>query len=264
MAQDIRGSIQIKDTSIPLSKLEKNVLSVDSGNSYWDAQNKVIKNVGTPTSDNDAATKAYVDSIAQGLDPKQSVRAATTQNITLSGTQTVDGVSLNVGDRVLVKDQTSAVQNGIYVVASGTWSRASDADTWDELVSAYVFVEEGTVNGDLGFVCTINAGGTLGSDPITWVQFTGAGQITAGDGLKKTGNTLSIDLQKEAFTVQNNGDRNFTLSYTPVTNSTLVFYNGLLQREGSSYDYVVSGNQIQFQYDLVAGDSVIVQYFVAG
>jgi hypothetical protein len=151
-----------------------------------------ITGLGTPTADGDAATKAYVDSVAQGLDVKGSCRAATTANITLSGTQTIDGVAVIAGDRVLVKDQSTAANNGIYVVASGSWSRSADADTWAELVGAFTFVEEGTTNDNSGWVCTSPAGGTLGSTAVTFEQFSGAGQITAGAGMVKVGNTLNV------------------------------------------------------------------------
>jgi hypothetical protein len=152
-----------------------------------------ITNLATPVNGTDAANKDYVDSIAQGLDPKQSVRAASTANIaSLSGTTTIDGVALSVGDRVLVKDQTTASQNGIYVVAASAWSRSEDANVWDELVSAYVFVESGTTNADNGYLCTVDPGGTLGTTAVTWVQFSGAGQIIAGAGLTKTGNQIDV------------------------------------------------------------------------
>lgn len=151
-----------------------------------------ITGLGTPTADADAATKAYVDSVAQGLDVKGSCRAATTANITLSGTQTIDGVAVIAGDRVLVKDQSTAANNGIYVVAAGSWSRAADADTWAELVGAFTFIEEGTTNDNSGWVCTSPAGGTLGSTAVTFEQFSGAGQITAGAGMVKVGNTLNV------------------------------------------------------------------------
>lgn len=152
-----------------------------------------ITGLAEPVGAQDAATKNYVDMAVQGLTPKQSVKAATTANITsLSGAMTIDGVALVAGDRVLVKYQTSASQNGIYVVQSGAWTRADDASTWEELVSAYVFVEQGTTNADNGFLCTSDKGGTLGSTAITFVQFSGAGQINAGAGLTKTGNQLDV------------------------------------------------------------------------
>lgn len=152
-----------------------------------------LVNVADPAGDQDAATKAYVDSVAQGLDAKASVRAATTADITLSGAQTVDGVALGAGDRALAKNQADPAENGIYIVASGAWSRSADANAWNELVSAYVFVEDGTVNAAAGFTCTVQPGGTLGTTPVTWVQFSGAGQVIAGPGLLKDGNTLSVD-----------------------------------------------------------------------
>ena len=151
-----------------------------------------ITGLADPTAAQDAATKNYVDSVAQGLDVKMSVRAATTANITLSGTQTIDGVVLVAGDRVLVKNQTTTNQNGIYVVSATAWSRSTDADTWNELISAFTFVEEGTVNGDTGWVSTINAGGTLGTTAVTFSQFSGAGTYIAGNGLTATGNTFDV------------------------------------------------------------------------
>ena len=152
-----------------------------------------ITNLATPTADTDAATKAYVDASRSGLDVKASVRAATTANITLSGTQTVDGVALIAGDRVLVKDQSTASANGIYVVAASTWSRSTDADTDAEVTSGmFTFVEEGTVNADSGWVLSTNNPIVVGSTSLAFAQFSGAGQITAGAGLTKTGNTLDV------------------------------------------------------------------------
>jgi hypothetical protein len=152
-----------------------------------------LMGLGDPQGAQDAVTKAYVDLTVQGLEPKQSVRAASTANIaTLSGPMTLDGVALVAGDRVLVKDQTTASQNGIYVVAAGGWARSIDADVWGELVSAYVFVESGTVNADMGYLSTVDPGGTLGTTAVTFVQFTAAGQILAGAGLTKSGNTLDV------------------------------------------------------------------------
>ena len=151
-----------------------------------------ITGVGTPTATTDAANKAYVDNAIQGLDAKVSVRVASTTNLNLTGTQTVDGIALSIGDRVLVKNQDTPATNGLYTVSSGVWTRTTDGDTWDELVAAYVFVEDGTTNGRNGFLCTVTQGGTLGVTSITWVQFNSAGQIDAGGGLTKTGNRIDV------------------------------------------------------------------------
>ena len=144
-----------------------------------------------PTSALQLATKQYVDSVAQGLSTKAPVLVATTANITLSGEQTIDGITTS-SSRVLVKNQSTPANNGIYVSASGAWSRSSDANTWNQLVSAYVFVEEGTTQADTGWVCTSDPGGTLGVTAVTWVQFSGANTYVAGTGLTLTGNTFSI------------------------------------------------------------------------
>ena len=156
-----------------------------------------ITNLATPTDDNDAATKAYVDASRAGLDVKQSVRVASTifdVLLPLSGLQTVDGVSLVAGDRILVKNlDATPSQNGIYVVSSGSWSRATDADSSAEVTAGmFVFVSEGTTNADSGWVLTTNDTITLGSTALAFAQFSGAGQIVAGDGLTKSGNTINV------------------------------------------------------------------------
>jgi len=146
----------------------------------------------TPSSSTDIANKLYVDTIAQGLDAKASCRVATTANITLSGTQTIDGISVVAGNRVLVKNQTLSQNNGIYICDASTWTRATDANTWDSLVSLFVFVERGTVNADSGYVCTVDEGGTLGTTAVTFVQFSSAGSFSAGNGLTLTGSVFSL------------------------------------------------------------------------
>lgn len=161
-----------------------------------------ITNLATPTSDTDAATKAYVDASRSGLDVKASCRVATTANITLSGTQTIDGISVIAGDRVLVKNQSTASQNGIYVVAAGSWSRATDADADAEVTSGlFTFIEEGTANADSGWVLTTDGSITVGSSSLAFSQFSGAGQITAGAGLTKTSNTLDVVGTADRITV---------------------------------------------------------------
>jgi len=177
-----------------------------------------ITGLGTPTADADAVTKSYVDAIAQGIDAKASVVAASTANLTLSGAQTIDGVSVIAGNRVLVKDQTTASDNGIYLCASGSWTRTTDADTYAELVAAYTFVEGGTVNANNGFICTIPTSGTLGSTSITFAQFSGAGQVVAGTGMSKTGNTLNVNTASSARIVVSADE--IDLATTGVTAST--------------------------------------------
>jgi hypothetical protein len=146
----------------------------------------------TPTASTDIANKLYVDTVAQGLDAKASCVAATTADITLSGAQTIDGVSIIAGNRVLVKNQSLSQNNGLYLCASGSWTRTTDANTWDALTSAFTFIEQGTTNADCGFVCTANAGGTLGTTALPWSQFSGAGTFTAGTGLTLTGSVFSL------------------------------------------------------------------------
>jgi hypothetical protein len=139
-----------------------------------------------PVGNNDLTTKLYVDSLALGISWKQPVNAATTANITLSGAQTIDAVSVVAGDRVLVKDQTAQADNGIYVAAAGAWSRSPDADTYDEMISALVFVESGGQAG-AAFYCPIQPGGTLGVTAITWNNFSVGGVYFAGTGLTLSG-----------------------------------------------------------------------------
>lgn len=162
-----------------------------------------ITGLAEPTADSDAATKGYVDGVAQGLDVKQSVLAATTGNIdlTATGTPTIDGVAIGDGERILVKDQTDSLENGIYVyttaqVNGSHYNRASDFNsTANATDGAFVFVEQGNTNADNGYVFVTDGDILFGMNSIDFVQFSGAGQITAGDGLDKSGNTLSVDLK---------------------------------------------------------------------
>ena len=162
--------------------------------------------VPTPTNATDAVTKSYADAIKQGLDIKDSVRVASTADIAIAtaliNASVIDGVTVATGDRVLLKNQTAGAENGIYVVvASGVASRSTDASTSTDVTSGmYTFVSEGTVSASMGFVLTTADPITLATTALTLTQFSGAGQITAGAGLTKTGNTLAINTDVATLT----------------------------------------------------------------
>ena len=186
-----------------------------------------ITNLATPTADGDAASKQYVDGVAQGLDVKDSVKATTTANITLSGTQTIDGISLSADDRVLVKDQNTASENGLYLCKASSWVRTDDLAAGADAAGAFVFVEQGTVNAENGFVCTSNKGSAVvGTNNLTFAQFSGAGQIIAGDGLDKSGNTLSLDLKSNGGLVFESTELALKLDASSITGTLAVSDGG--------------------------------------
>ena len=160
-----------------------------------DLQSQKIVNLADPSAAGDAATKQYVDNIARGLSWKAPARAASTANITLTAPgATLDGVALAAGDRVLLKHQTTAADNGIYTwVASGyPLTRTADADTAGELVpGAAVSVTEGTVNADKVFIVVSDAAITIGTTAQTWGQLGGAGAYSGGNGIGITGSVIS-------------------------------------------------------------------------
>jgi hypothetical protein len=145
-----------------------------------------------PVSGNDVVNKTYLDYFAAGLSWKQPVLCATTVSITLSGLQTLDNVTVVAGDRVLVKNQSTASQNGIYLASATAWSRAPDADVWTDLISAITFVETGSTQSGSAWYCTAQPGGTLGTTAVNWSNFSVATTYTAGTGLTLAGNQFSI------------------------------------------------------------------------
>jgi len=211
----VRGSTQVMgesiydaqiaaDAEIQLSKIENwedIVTTSGTVNGDIDMGTNQIKNVAPGTDPNDVVTKAQLDSISAGLDPKESVRVATTGNIDLDAIQTIDGVSLAVGDRVLVKDQTDPIENGIYTVSAGAWPRSEDADGATGEVSGgmFTFVEHGTDGKGTGWV--VVADGTLTPDtsPIGFTQFAGGGAITGGLGINIAGTTVTADVDNSTL-----------------------------------------------------------------
>jgi hypothetical protein len=164
---------------------------------------QAIQNMADPVNPTDAATRQWVlASIGSGIVSSTTVMAATTgANITLSGTQTIDGIALAVGNTVLVKDQTTQSGNGIYTVASAAWTRMTAMDTWAEVPGMLVSVQEGTVNHDTVWLSTADPGGTLGTTPITFTQLPGPSDITAGAGLLRTGQVIDVVAADASMTI---------------------------------------------------------------
>ena len=177
----------------------------------------------TPTASAHFATKGYVDSVSQGLDVKDSVKVATTANITLSGTQTIDGVAVSADERVLVKDQSTASQNGLYLCKASTLERTTDLAAGANAAGMFTFVEQGTVNADNGFVCSSNSGSAVvGTNNLTYAQFSGAGSLTAGDGLDKSGNTFSVDLKSNGGLVIESTELAVDLAASSITGTLAI------------------------------------------
>lgn len=214
--------------------------------------------VSTPVAATDAANKSYVDNVALGLDVKMSVRAATTVNGALATAyengDTIDGVTLATGNRILIKNQTTATENGIYTVnATGSPTRATDFATSYTVAGAFTFVEEGTINADSGWVCTNNQGAdVVGTDSLSFTIFSSvSGALT---------NSNFVD--KEIPTGAINGSNvTFTLAFTPSpTGSEHVYLNGVLQMSGAGNDYTISGATITYLAAPTTGDTLVVSY----
>ena len=205
------------DTGVRTNRLDQ--MAAPTGSVSLNSQ--TITNLADPVNTQDAATKGFVEATSQGLDVKDSCVAATTGNITiataLNNGDTLDGVTLSTNDRVLVKDQSTASQNGIYIVGSSP-ARADDLAAGADAAGMFTFIEQGTVNADNGFVCTSNKGSAVvGTNNLTFAQFSGAGQITTADGLQKSGNTISVDLKANGGLVIESSEIALDLAASSIT-----------------------------------------------
>ena len=246
-------NIKINGNVISSTDTNGNIVLNPNGSGVINANTSKITNVADPTQAQDAATKAYVDAVKVGLDFKDSVRVATTGNITIASDlnvgDSIDGITLADGDRVLVKDQSTASQNGIYT-AGASPARATDADADAEVTAGlFVFVEEGTANSDNGYVLSTDGTITVGSTALTFTQFSGAGQIVAGDALSKSGNTLNVN--DDNITVEVSSDNLRIKGITATAVGDLLIgaasnagYTRLVKPSGNAtaHDYILSMN----------------------
>jgi len=247
-------NIRVDGNEISSTDANGNISLNPNGTGTVDVNSARITSLGTPTQGTDAATKDYVDAARSGLDVKQSVRAATTGPITRSNTQTIDNVPLVVGNRVLVKDQATASENGVYVVANGAWSRATDFDEPFEVTAGvFFFIEEGDTNADCGFVITSNDPLVVGTDPLTFSQFSGAGQITAGDALTKTGNRLDVAVAASGG-IEISADA-LQLKST-VAGNGLTYAAGVIDVAGTTDRITVSANAVDIASTYVGQNTI--------
>jgi len=207
------------DTQVRTSRLDQ----MTAPSADVSANSQKITSLATPTATADAATKGYVDSVSQGLDVKDSVKVATTANITLSGTQTIDGVAVSADERVLVKNQSTATENGLYLCKASTWARTDDLAAGVDAAGMFTFVEQGTVNADIGFVCTDNKGSAVvGTNNLSYSTFSSSGNVTAGNGLDKSGNELSVDLKSNGGIVIESTEMAVDLGASSITGTLAV------------------------------------------
>ena len=183
-----QSGLQITNSTLDSSPIGANSPSTGAFTSITTSTGTITT---SPVNSTDIVNKYYVDSVAQGLNPKASCQVATTANITLSGLQAIDGYTTLASDRVLVKNQTTSSQNGIYLASASAWTRATDMDVWAEVAGAYTVILNGG-QADTGWVCNASTTGTIGTTAMPWVQFSGSATYYAGTGLTLASNTFSI------------------------------------------------------------------------
>ena len=263
--------------SITAGGTNTSITLAPNGTGTVDVSSKRITSLADPTGAQDAATKAYVDATKSGLDIKNSVHVGTTANLTAtasgtgtgktltnSGTQAalvIDGITLVATDRVLVKNQTAGQDNGIYTVtnvgsASTNWilTRATDADntpTGEVTAGMFCFVEEGTENADNAYVLTTNDSIVLDTTALVFTQFSGAGQVTDGAGLTKSGNTLAVQVGTGIAIVSDT----VTLAST-VAGAGLTFTTGVLAVGGTASRITVAADSIDIASTYVGQSSI--------
>lgn len=209
-ATEIHGGRQIKSGTIDKTRVDATIIRADGVNAFTANQamgSNKITGLADGSGAADAVNKSQLDAavaaIASGS-AKDAVRVATTGNITLSGTQTVDDVALSAGDRAFVRVQADPTENGIRIVSAGAWPRSTDNDTWNEIVSSIIPVSEGTVNADTLWLITADRGGTLDTTAITSVQLPGPSDVIAGAGMTRTGQTINVIATDTSLTVAAN------------------------------------------------------------
>ena len=275
----VADNITVDSNTISSTNSNGNIVLDPNGVGTVDMSSARITSVADPTGAQDAATKAYVDAVKTGLDVKDSVSVATTADLSTftynngAGTltapsaaaTTIDGVTLTANMRVLIKNQDPASENGIYKVTtagSGTdttvLTRADDANVAAELTGGtFVFVEQGTTNGDAGFVFTHNGTPTIGTTALTVTQFSGAGSITAGDGLGQSGTTLSVNVDDSSIEI--NGSDQLQVKALGITNSMIAASTiNLTQKVTGTLPLANGGTGVS---SYAAGDLV---YYAAG
>ena len=213
-----------------------------------------VQNMADATAPQDAVTKAQLDAAVQGYKWKEPVRAATTGNITLSGAQTIDGVAVAAGNRVLVKSQSAAAANGIYVAAAGAWTRATDFDAASEVTGATVFVSEGTTQGGTQWNMTTTGAVTVGTTPVTWTQVGGGGgSYTAGNGITIVGSVIAADpaivARKANATIGDGTSTTLTVTHNLGTQDVLVSVREAATNAGVLCDWVANAaNTVQLTF----------------
>lgn len=212
-----------------------------------------IKNLVDASDPQDAVTKAQLDAAVRGFKWKDPVRAATTAPVTLAGVQTIDGVALVAGDRILVKNQSTGSENGIYVVASGAWSRATDFDASSDVLGATAFVSEGTTQGNSQWTMTTDAPIVIDTTPLVFTQAGGGTSYTAGNGISISGGVISVDTaitaRKASADVGNGTDSVITVTHNLGTQDVTVSVREKATNAGVLCDWVANGvNTVQLTF----------------